>query len=125
LAVRWFANPDVSWRRHDAVPLLILDQPCTFRQAAIEALDRANIPWRIAMSSGSVSAVWAAAEAGLGVTARTRLNAPTSVSDVGDALGLPSMSPISLFLLKSNGAVNSTADHLELLIRETLGEIIA
>jgi len=125
LAVRWFANPDVSWRRHDAVPLLILDQPCTFRQAAIEALDQANIPWRIAMSSGSVSAVWAAAEAGLGVTARTQLNAPTSVSDVGDALGLPSMSPVSIFLLKSNAAINLTADHLELVIREALGELIA
>jgi DNA-binding transcriptional LysR family regulator len=83
------------------------------------------MPWRIAMSSCSVSAVWAAAEAGLGITARTRLNSPASVSDVGEVFGLPSMHPTSLHLLKNNTATNAAVEHLEVLVKETLGERVA
>lgn len=53
------------------LPLVLLDEPCTFRRDALAALDNAGIPWRIVLTSPSLSAVRAAARAGLGVTART------------------------------------------------------
>lgn len=123
LSVHWLASPDMSWSVDDPLPLLLLDQPCTFRQRAIEALDRAHIPWRIVMSSASVSAVWAAVEAGLGMTARTRFSAPTSLLDAGGTFGLPALGPVPLYLLKRGATASTAAEHLELLVRETLGEL--
>jgi DNA-binding transcriptional LysR family regulator len=125
LPVFWFGRPGLGRIHDEPVPLLVLDAPCMFRQAAIEALDRAHVPWRIAMSSASVSAVWAAAEAGLGVTVRTRLNTPPTLGDIGDALALPRIGPASIYLLKGQIAAQSAAQHLELLIRDTLGEQVA
>lgn len=121
LPVFWLGRPDVC-RANEPIPLLVLDPPCMFRQAAIEALDRANLPWRIVMSSASVSAVWAAAEAGLGITARTRLNTPARLVDVSETFALPKMGHASLYLLKGQSATNSAAQQLELLIRDTLSE---
>lgn len=124
LPVFWLGRPDVC-RAGEPIPLLVLDTPCMFRQAAIEALDRANMPWRIVMSSASVSAVWAAAEAGLGITVRTRLNTPARLVDVSETFALPKVGSASLYLLQGRIATKSAAQHLELLIRDTLGELVA
>lgn len=121
LPVHWFARPGYAWSREDVLPLLLLESPCTFRQAAIDALDRAGIRWRVAMSSGSVSAVWAAAEAGLGVTARTRVHAPAGVMDVGGPLKLPAMKPASLYLLDGRGPPTAAAEHLSSMVRASFG----
>lgn len=53
------------------LPLVLLDEPCAFRRAALSALDHAGIPWRVVLTSPSLSAVRAAVRAGLGVTVRT------------------------------------------------------
>ena len=53
------------------LPLVLLDEPCSFRRAALVALDDAGIPWRIVLTSPSLAAVRAAAMAGLGITVRT------------------------------------------------------
>ena len=46
------------------------------RSAGTAALDRAGLPWRIAFTSLSLSGIWAAVAAGLGVTIRTRAGLP-------------------------------------------------
>ena len=53
------------------LPLVLLDEPCSFRRAALSALDAAGIPWRIVLTSPSLAAVRAAVLAGLGITVRT------------------------------------------------------
>ncbi len=53
------------------LPLVLLDEPCSFRRAALAALDDAGIPWRIVLTSPSLAAVRAAVLAGLGITVRT------------------------------------------------------
>ena len=53
------------------VPLVVFEPPCGFRDAAIEALNRAGRAWEIVFTSPSLSGLRAAVEAGLGFTART------------------------------------------------------
>jgi len=53
------------------LPLVMLEEPCAFRRAALAALDEVGIPWRIVLVSASLAAVRAAVGAGLGVTVRT------------------------------------------------------
>lgn len=61
------------------LPLVLLDEPCSFRRAALSALDDAGIPWQIVLTSPSLAAVRAAVLAGLGITVRTpHLLGPTS-----------------------------------------------
>lgn len=50
------------------LPLVLSPQPCIYRGRALEALDRANIPWRVVYSSPSFAGTVAAVKAGLGIT---------------------------------------------------------
>jgi DNA-binding transcriptional LysR family regulator len=119
LPIRWLAHPDLILPAGKPVPLLVMGPPCDFRQAAIDALDRAKRPWRIVMSSGSVSAIWAAAQAGLGVTARAAVHVPADVV-VSPRLKLPALGKIPLHLRRSASRSNAAADHLHSLVDEVV-----
>lgn len=120
LPVRWFAHPDFTLQRGQTVPLLLLGQPCAFRQAATSTLDRTKRPWRLALTSGSVSALWAAAEAGLGVTARAGVHVPAGLSIVDKALKLPSLGKIALHLHRNPKRPNAAAAHLQELVEQVV-----
>jgi DNA-binding transcriptional LysR family regulator len=81
--LRWIGSLDgaPAWPREDdePLPLVMLEAPCIMRTAATAALDRANIPWRIAFTSASLAGTWAAVAAGLGVSLRTPCGLPPSV----------------------------------------------
>jgi DNA-binding transcriptional LysR family regulator len=121
LAVRWWGHPELTLSSSESLPLLLLDSPCTFREAAIRALEKVDRTWRIALSSGSVSAVWAGAEAGLGVTARTTIHVPQSLRSLDSSQGLPSLGNVGLFLrmgVNKSPAVQNLASFL----RETVDQ---
>jgi DNA-binding transcriptional LysR family regulator len=69
--MRWIGSRQRSLIDERALPLVMLEEPCAFRRAAVAALDEAGIPWRIALVSASLAAVRAAVGAGLGITVRT------------------------------------------------------
>jgi len=81
-----------------SVPLLLSDPPCSFRHAVIEALDRANIPWRIVFTSPNLPALWAATEAGLGITPRTAFGLPKSLTILPANSDLPMLPHVPLAL---------------------------
>jgi DNA-binding transcriptional LysR family regulator len=82
----------------ECLPLAVFESPCSFRGAAITALDRAGIPWRIAFTSPSLPGLWAAVEAGLGVTVRTAAGVPGSLTVLDEQSGLPPLPPVELCL---------------------------
>ena len=73
------------------LPLVMFEAPCVLRSAAIDALDRAGIRWRIALTSPSVAGIWAAVEAGLGVTLRTSMGLPPALCKLDDLPPVPSL----------------------------------
>ncbi|OUL31466.1 LysR family transcriptional regulator [Nostoc sp. RF31YmG] len=111
--------------QHDApLALALLDAPCPMRSAAIDALDRAGIAWRVAFSSASLAGVWAAVEAGLGITLRTALCLPRGLRVLdAQAHGLPPMSTVDLQLHRASDtpAVNALAA----LVREAVAGQVA
>ncbi|MHA6204979.1 LysR substrate-binding domain-containing protein [Dyella soli] len=83
----------------EALPLVMLEAPCLMRTAAITALDRANIPWRIAFTSASLAGIWAAVAAGLGLSLRTSCGLPPSVRALApQSVMLPSLGSLGLRL---------------------------
>jgi len=96
----WFAVKRLVWRRGETLPLATLAPPCGVRALAIRALDKAGIAWSESFVGGGVTAVVAAALAGLAVAPLARRIAPSGLVDIGPAGGLPRL-PSSKVILHS------------------------
>ncbi|VIO75991.1 LysR family transcriptional regulator [Bradyrhizobium ivorense] len=94
----WFAAKRFVWPRGDALPLATLAPPCGVRALAVRALDKAGVPWTESFVGGGVSAVVAAALAGLAVAPLVRRIAPPGLVDIGPAHKLPKLGASKVML---------------------------
>jgi DNA-binding transcriptional LysR family regulator len=85
----WFASRRFGRRQGDTLQLATLAPPCGVRAIAVRALDKAGIAWSEAFVGGGVTAVAAAALAGLAVAPLARRIAPAGLIDIGPVQGLP------------------------------------
>ncbi|TPQ39705.1 LysR family transcriptional regulator [Bradyrhizobium guangdongense] len=85
----WFASPRLTLPRGEALPLATLAPPCGVRAIAVRALDKAGLAWRERFVGGGVTAVVAAALAGLAVAPLARRIAPAGLVDIGPSHKLP------------------------------------
>ncbi len=83
----WVKSARSEWTPGDEVPLVALRGPCGVKAATVKALDLGRIPWRFAFMGGSVLALQAAVDAGLGLGVFGRRHAIGSL--VGSDEGLP------------------------------------
>ncbi len=91
---RWTVRRPLVWAVGDGVdvtadplPVVLFSDPCSFRTAAVETLDRADRLWRVAFESNTLPGVLAAVRAGLGVAALMPANVePGMVCHDADAL---------------------------------------
>jgi DNA-binding transcriptional LysR family regulator len=67
----WVASPELTITDDEPLPLVLSNGPCIFRNAVLGTLDAIARPWRIALSTPSLSGMRAALRAGLGVGVRT------------------------------------------------------
>lgn len=119
--LRWIGAGDYRPVPGEPVPLIAFKQPCTFRARAIEALDAAGMPWRIAFTSPSLAGLYAAVEAGLGVTPRTAEGIPSRLRLLGDDVDLPPMAPpVDLYLHVGAENPPPATDRLREALLETL-----
>src|SRR4030081_3873965 len=79
----WFASQQLKWHRGESLRLATLAPPCSVRAIAVRALDKAGIAWSEAFVGGGVTAVIAAALAGLAVAPLARRLAPPGMIDIG------------------------------------------
>lgn len=87
----WIASPELDCVERP-VPLVVFSQPCRFKERAIKALDRAGIPWEIVFRSPSLTGLWAAARASVGITVRTSFWVPTGLEFLDSKrMGLPEL----------------------------------
>jgi len=126
LPFAWIARPD--WQGtaslgSEPLPLIAFEPPCMFRAAGIAALDQAGIPWRLAFTSPSLAGLWAAAEAGLGVTLRTRIGMPPALRVVEPAsVGLPPLPSLPLSLIEAEAEPPALVKRLAEILRDTVAE---
>ncbi len=85
----WFAAKRFAWRRDGPLQLAVLAPPCGVRAIALRALDKAGIAWNESFVGGGVTAVAAAALAGLAVAPLARRIAPPGLIDIGPSERLP------------------------------------
>lgn len=130
LPMRWIGAADAASpkprRRGEPLPLVVLDAPCLVRRAAIDALDRAGIAWRIAFTSASLAGTWAAVTAGLGVSVRTPLGLPAGVRALtAKEAGLPALPVLGLSLHRAEAEPAPAVARLAEILVQRLSAAVA
>lgn len=124
LPLVWVAHRDFEWDGASTLPLALFTSPCRFRTKGIGELDAAGIPWSIALTSPSLYGVWAAVNAGLGVTVRTPEGLLPELEVVDRKLGLPNLGNVDVSLYLAKGARSPAVLNLVEMLRERLGQRI-
>jgi DNA-binding transcriptional LysR family regulator len=120
----WIGTADFVRQPDVNLPLLLLDGACVFRTAALEALEKSNIPWRSAVTSPSLGGLWATALAGMGVIVRSSILMPPGLIDVGPRLGLPTLPKIALRILESEAKATPSRITLRALLTELASDVV-
>ncbi len=124
LPLLWLAHADYPEPDpDDAVPLVLFNHHCLFRQTALAMLDRSHLRWRAALTTPSLAAVWAALRSDFGVGVRIGHNRPNDIVDVGHWRCLPPLPEIELRLLGTPGATPFARDILEVLRDQTMAHL--
>ena len=113
LPLAWYAAP--GWRRpgrQAAVPLVVIDEPCTIRRRAIASLADNRIEASVVCEAGHLAGVINAARAGLGVALLAHFGAPPQ--GLERRSDLPAVEPEPLHVRGRSGApptlVSTVAD---------------
>jgi DNA-binding transcriptional LysR family regulator len=126
LPMVWIGRPDWAGTKRlgsEPLPLVAFEPPCVFRSAGIAALDAVGISWRLAFTSPSLAGLWAATEAGLGVTLRTAIGLPRSLTVLKPAnSGLPALPKVQLTLCRKKRGGPVAVNRLSEILRETIAE---
>jgi DNA-binding transcriptional LysR family regulator len=116
----WIGGAEAAWEPTQPVPLVLFEAPCLFRKAGIAALDAAGIPWRITFTSPSLAGLWAAVDAGLGISPRTTANLPKSLKVLGRPYRLPKLPSIDLSLHDRGRPLTPATMRLKDILVETI-----
>jgi DNA-binding transcriptional LysR family regulator len=68
----WVAASGYREGEHDAAQLIVMREPCAYRETMLKTLDQAGRSWAIACTVSNLTGVEAAVLGGLGVTAQSR-----------------------------------------------------
>ncbi len=122
LPMCWIGKADWTYTANsEPLPLVTFESPCLMRSAATNALDHARIPWRVAFTSPSLSGVWAAAGAGLGITVRTQVGLPAYLRVLDD---LPELPKIGLILHRAESKPAPLVKRLAEILLSNLNDLL-
>ena len=132
----WATSPSQAVEQQAPLPVALYPQGCLFRKWAIEALDAARRPWRLAFVSHSIAAVEAVAAQGLAVTVVKTGTFPAKLRALSDHDGMPRLPAADICLHRAanlSPAGSLLADHLrsgisnrhdEVSLRRKTGSVI-
>ena len=95
-----------------ALPLILYRPPSITRSLATATLARAEIGWRLACTSDSLSGLIAAVQAGLGVTVLAQGLIPSGLADIEAAVNLPRLGALEFILLRNTRLLRAPAEEL-------------
>jgi DNA-binding transcriptional LysR family regulator len=117
----WAASPEHRVEELDPLPVALYPQGCLFRSWAMQALDAAKRPWRLAFVSHSLAAVEAIAVQGLAVTVVKAGTFPPRLRRLSDRDGMPPLPRAEIRLHRAanlSRAASLLADHLVAELRQ-------
>lgn len=123
--LEWIQHRDLDigtlLKQDEPLPLVMFENPCIMRSRAITCLNKAGIAWRVVFVSQSLSGIWAAVQAGLGITLRTRVGMPDNLRVAGSIL--PSPGNLGIMLEQRNTTDEGARTMLGQLIEDALLDV--
>lgn len=121
LPMTWIGpdSSDTTTTSCKPLDLALYNAPCMFRRAGVQALEDANISWRLAYTTASLQSLWAGVAAGLGITVRTATDIPPSLRRLGVADGLPELPTIDLCLHGAHRKLSPALEQLKQVVLES------
>jgi DNA-binding transcriptional LysR family regulator len=107
----WACRPGFRVDAKAPIPLLLYPPPSVTRACALEILERARRPWRIAFTSASLAGLTAAARAGVGLMPHSARLLPPGLTTVDALEELPALPEIE-FEVISAGVPNTAVEAL-------------
>jgi DNA-binding transcriptional LysR family regulator len=117
----WAASPEHRVEELDPLPVALYPQGCLFRSWAMQALDAAKRPWRLAFVSHSLAAVEAIAAQGLAVSVVKAGTFPPRLRRLSEHDGMPPLPRAEIRLHRAanlSRAASLLADHLVAELRQ-------
>ncbi|WPX96677.1 LysR substrate-binding domain-containing protein [Candidatus Bandiella euplotis] len=105
------------------IPLVLSPQPCVYRRAAIDALEKAGRSWRLVFSSTSYTSSVAAVKAGMGITVMPSTMISDELMEI-ESKYMPNLPDTHVSLLKQK-ADNNIINTLEGFILKKLRHLTA
>jgi DNA-binding transcriptional LysR family regulator len=124
LELVWIAGQEFTSRLDQPLPLVLLGPQCAYRREAIQRLDNAKLPWRIAAVSPSLAGLWATAIGGLGITARSSLGLPAKLVWDREMFDLPTLPAFPVTLHAQPDARSDGVERLREIIRQSTSEVL-
>lgn len=120
----WVGAPSgAAWRGR---PLrLAFERKCLFRPWALEALDRANIPWEMAVDTGSTRTVEATVAADLAVNAVLESAIAPHFERIVHGGALPELPSSRINMYRAKAAMHEPADALADMVRQAYRGLVA
>ncbi len=115
----WITSARYAPHRQDPLPLALAHEDCAWRKAAVDALDRAGRPYRIAYRSATQLGTHAPVMAGLAVTVGTLSWLPEGLRAMRAEEGLPALPDFGILLLKGRGGNPPVVETLGAYIADT------
>jgi len=117
----WVSSANHLTHETDLLPLAI-ETNCVWGKWAQQALDKANVRYRLAYSTFNLGALVAIVEAGLAVSVMTRSSVPAHLRILGKEDGFPTLPSTSIGLITNGKPPSAAAEQLAMSIRNGLTE---
>lgn len=124
LELTWIAGERFSRHTDHQLPLVLLGPQCIFRKTALASLDDGEIPYRIALVSPSLAGLWAAANAGLGITVRANSGLPKTLVSDPTMFGLPPLGTIPLTIHQKRDKNGDAIERFAAILKTLAGKVI-
>ncbi len=95
----WVGQPGFAPDPALPLPLVLYPPPSITRTLAVDALEAAGRSWRVACTTGSLTGLRAAAEAGLGVAPHSAKLLPAGLAPVPSTAGLPLLGAVEFVVI--------------------------
>ncbi len=92
----WVRNSNMMLSPDAPLPLILYPKGCLYRRSIINALTRANLPWRIVYSTSSLLGIQSAIKAGLGISVLSKSTVPEGLEASPSFAYCPDLGSVSI-----------------------------
>jgi DNA-binding transcriptional LysR family regulator len=117
----WIFSP--TYKTGKTLSLIFLEPPCVFREAALKNVGP-HQAWRQTLSTPSLSGIWAAVEAGLGISVRTKLGIPGDLVAARRLPGKANLPHVDVILLQRENTGPLVARFREALLKKLADHLL-